>query len=71
MAYIQGMRQGEKNAPAGFFGVLAFGIIFGAIGVLIPTSLGPYITYLAYPIGHFILIIGVILAWSRRKRKTA
>ena len=68
LAYIPGIFRKEKDSSDALFGMFIFAVIFGGIGMLIPSSLGYNINYLLYPIGHFLLAVIAILIWQSKKK---
>ncbi|MDD5454434.1 MAG: hypothetical protein PHW62_02900 [Candidatus Ratteibacteria bacterium] len=59
----------EKNEYGGMVAALLFGIIAGTIGFKIPKILNGYFNYIIYPIGNFILVVGLVMAWYSKKNK--
>ena len=73
LAFLSQMIRGDQEAAAAFVGVLFFAVLFGAIGAAIPTTFGPIVNYIAYPAGHFLLVVTLIMLWQKRqeRRKSA
>jgi hypothetical protein len=51
------------------FGTLFLAIPFSIIGAILPDYTHVWINYLLYPVGHFFVIIALILIYQNRKKK--
>ena len=71
LLFIPNIRRGESGAFAGVIGAIFTGCIFGGAAILLPESLGAAFHYVIYPIGHFIIVMLIVLAIQARRKKTA
>jgi hypothetical protein len=55
--YVAGFRKRDKTRTVGVIAAIFCGIMFGAIGLLIPDLFWPWLNLIIYPIGHFILVM--------------
>jgi hypothetical protein len=61
LMYVPDLRKRQNIAP--FVGLIVFGVLLATVGLLIPRSAGPYIHFLAYPVGSFAVIVaGIMIA---------
>ena len=58
--FIRGIRKNEKNSVAALAASIFLGIVFGAIGLVIPALLWPWLNLVIYPLGHFLLFFGLL-----------
>lgn len=50
----------------GFFGLLAFGAVFGGVGLLIPNIFWPWINLVVYPVGHILGLLFLVTLFAFR-----
>ncbi len=68
LAFIPGFKKGTTTSST-IVGGIIFIIIFGGIGLLIPSSWGSTIHYAVYPFGHFLIVSLIALFLQAKKRK--
>ncbi|HKZ39387.1 MAG TPA: hypothetical protein VJ044_00405 [Candidatus Hodarchaeales archaeon] len=65
--FVPGIIRGKHDASV-LVGGFMFAAIFGAIATLVPDSWGSTVQFVWYPIGHFVLMVIVLMIWTIRKR---
>lgn len=68
-AFLIAGRLGSPGAATAAVGVLLFVVVFGAIGMLIPTFVNGWVNYLLYPLLNFIVGLSIVLWYGRRTRR--
>ncbi len=69
LIYLRDLREGKNIGP--FIACIAVGALLGTLGLLIPSSAGRYIHFLAYPVGNFAFVMGSIIIAQKRKQRAA
>lgn len=66
LAYLPSVRSDPSNW-SGVGGALFVGIFFGLLALLIPDTWATWTGLILYSLGHFVLVVFVILAWQARE----
>lgn len=68
LAFIPGFKRGDTQSNT-IVGGIIFIIIFGGLGLLIPTSWGSTVHYIVYPIGSFLIVMSILMILQSKKNK--
>lgn len=71
LVFLPGLPKGDEKHVGGLLGVLLFGVIFGFLGLLLPATWPAGVLYFGYPAVHFIIVIGLVFAYSKRKERAS
>jgi hypothetical protein len=69
LAFVPSVRRGESDTAAAIAGVLILAVVFGVLGIVLPTALGPNLLYIVYPLGSFFFIMLIALVWQGARNR--
>lgn len=67
--FIPGILRGDKGSASALLGVTVFIVLFGAIGAVLPNIWWPWFNLWIYPIGHFFLLVILVVVFAVRSGK--
>jgi hypothetical protein len=62
LSFVRGIWNKEADSGLALTACLLFGGVFGGIGIVIPELIWPWLNFVIYPIGHFLLFLGLFIA---------
>ena len=69
MTLLMTMASGKTLQTSLYLGVAVLALPFIVLGASLPDFNPSWINYVAYPIGHWVVVVAAITAWSRRRAR--